>query len=108
MTTDERPLASQGNLELLTVYYIARQLARVNLKALAEHEGRAAPFQADQLVSQQEALLVKKPLEELIGYAGLAFFFSWLFFLVVGGAIAWNLGTGVYDLLFAPPDPLAF
>jgi len=100
--------ARQGNLELFAVYYIARVLGRINLGALAEFEGRAAPLQPDQLVSQQEAQLVKKPLAEVISFAALAFGFSWLLLLLLGGALAWQFGNGVVDLFFAAPDPLAF
>ena len=44
----------QGNLELFTIYYLARVLARINLQAMAVYQGRDAPMNPDVLVSQQE------------------------------------------------------
>ena len=41
------------------MYYLSRQLARINAQALAAHEGRAAPDAIDRLVSEQEACLLR-------------------------------------------------
>ena len=100
----------QGNLELLLVYYLARLLGRLNVRALARYEGRdLGSSTPDELVAEQEATFVRKAQEEVFGQLGLVLFLQATFFLLVGGFVAYQLGALVLGLLTpAPPDPLAF
>ena len=49
--------ASQSPPEVVAIYYLARQLGRINVLALAEYEGLSRPAQPDRLVSEQESRL---------------------------------------------------
>ena len=103
----------QGNTELFPIYFIMRLLAKINLGALATHEGRAPPMQPDQLVSQQEALLIKKTQGEVLTVLGVTLLLTWLLGVVLTGVLAWQLGGAALGLLgvadpFGAPDPLAF
>ena len=102
---------TSSNLEPLAVYYLARQLARINLRALAEHEGRVAPTYVDRIVSEEEARFLEVPSDdkvqtiEIDGFAGLLIPLALLVVLLLG---AGNLFSFLYDIAFPPPDPLAF
>jgi len=97
--------SGQGNVELFAIYYLARHLARINLKALAEFEGRSMPARLDQLVSEQEALLLKGQLNNLIDAVGLGAVTSFFLLLLAVGLIVTQLGPVLSNILFPQPDP---
>ena len=97
------------------MYYLSRQLARINAQALAAHEGRAAPDAIDRLVSEQEARFLRfdpRISKSVFGFFdSLANGFALTFFIVLllSGFAAWKLGGFLLYLIFgsgAPSDPL--
>jgi len=97
----------QGNIELFAIYYFAQHLARINLKALAAFEGKWTPNRLDQLVSQQEALLLKETVNDLLVSFGTTLLISFLLLLLAGGAIVSQLGPVLSNILFPQQDPFA-
>jgi hypothetical protein len=101
---------SSRNMEIAAVYYLARQLARINVLALAEYEGLSAPTKPDRLVSEQEASLTisNKPLDEVVTSISSFVDFIALASLLVAGVVAWKVVPYLWGVVFAPPDPLNF
>jgi len=101
----------QGNLELFTIYYLARVLARINLQTMAVYQGRDAPINPDVLVSQQEALIVKQTTDDVIGLFGVGFLLTTLISFALSATLVYQVISALLALFGIggePPDPLAF
>ena len=97
--------ARQGSFEATAVYMVARALAVMNIRKLAEAQGLVAPPDAEKQVALREGELVEDVATAAIGLlVG-----SYLLGLVLGLVLLWQAGALVLGLLSGPPpDPLDF
>ena len=100
----------QGNLVLFVVYYLARLLGRLNVKALASYEARELGMtSADEQVAEQEASFVRKAQQETLNSFGIALLINVVIFFGISAFIVWQLSAGLLGAFTPePPDPLAF
>ena len=97
--------ARQGSFEATAVYMVARALAVMNIRKLAEAQGLVAPPDAEKQVALREGELVEDVATAAIGLlVG-----SYLLGLVLSLVLLWQAGALVLGLLSGPPpDPLDF
>jgi len=98
--------ARQGSFEATAVYMVARALAAMNLRRLAEAQGLVAPTAAaaEKQVAMREGELVGEVAAVALGLLAV----SYILGLLLGLFLLWQLGSFLFAALDGPPpDPFA-